>query len=65
MCVCGGGRCWGGGISVKLFYLPSEKGSAVKGKNLLPLGANSFLLEQTIFWKALTDSFVFSLDIDI
>ena len=24
---------------------PSEKGSTLKGKNLLPMGANSFLLE--------------------
>ena len=29
----------------KLFSLPSEKASTQKGKNLLPLGANSFLLE--------------------
>ena len=29
----------------KLLSLPSEKGSSLKGKNLLPLGANSFLLE--------------------
>ena len=27
------------------FCLPSEKGSTLKGKNLLPMGANSFLLE--------------------
>ena len=25
--------------------LPSENGSTLKGKNLLPMGANSFLLE--------------------
>ena len=25
------------------FLLPSEKGSTLKGKNLLPVGANSFL----------------------
>ena len=31
---------------VKLFF-PSEKGSALKWENLLPLGANSFILEQT------------------
>ena len=30
---------------------PYEKGSTLKGKNLLPLGANSFLLEQTPFQK--------------
>ena len=29
----------------KLFCLPSEKWSALKEKNLLPMGANSFLLE--------------------
>ena len=29
----------------KLFCLPSEKGSILKGNNLLPLGANSFLIE--------------------
>ena len=29
----------------KLFCLPSEKASPLKGKNLLLLGANSFLLE--------------------
>ena len=30
---------------VSCFYFPSEKGSTIKGKNLLPMGANSFLLE--------------------
>ena len=30
---------------------PPEKGSTLKGKNLLPLGANSFLLEWTLFQK--------------
>ena len=29
----------------KSFCLPSEKGSTLKGKNLLPMGVNSFLLE--------------------
>ena len=29
----------------KVFCLPSEKGSTLKGKNLLPVGANSFYLE--------------------
>ena len=29
----------------KLILLPSEKGSTLKGKNLLPKGANSFLLK--------------------
>ena len=36
-----------------LFSPPSEKGSALKGKNLLPKGANSFFLEQTPFQKGL------------
>ena len=31
--------------------LPPEKGSTLKGKNVPPLGANSFLLEQTPFQK--------------
>ena len=31
----------------KLFFLPSEKGCTLKGKNLLPEGANSFFSEQT------------------
>ena len=35
----------------KLILLPSEKGSSLKGKNLLPLGANSILLEKTSFQK--------------
>ena len=29
--------------TVKIAAAPSEKGSTLKGKNLLPLGANSFL----------------------
>ena len=29
----------------KLFFFPSGKGSTLKGKNLLPAGANSFLSE--------------------
>ena len=29
----------------KLILSPSEKGSALKRKNLLPLGTNSFILE--------------------
>ena len=31
--------------------VPSEKGSPIKGTNLLPLGVNSFFLEQTPFQK--------------
>ena len=38
---------------LKLFCLPSEKRSILKGKNLLPLGANSFLLEKTSSQKCL------------
>ena len=37
----------------KLFCLPSKKGSTLKGKTLLPFGANSFLLEQITFQKGL------------
>ena len=35
------------------FCIPSarEKRSTLKGKNLLPIGANSFLLEKTTFQK--------------
>ena len=40
-----------GGYSIKTICLSSEKGSTQKGKNLLPLGANFFLFEQTIFQK--------------
>ena len=32
-------------------YFPSEKGYTLKGKNLLPRGANSFLLEYIPFQK--------------
>ena len=35
---------------------PSEKGSALKGKNLLPWGANSFLLEYAPFQKGSKNS---------
>ena len=38
-----------GGSSVKIDFSPFQKGSTLKGKNLLPfpfgVGANSFLLE--------------------
>ena len=37
------------GKASNLFNLPSEKRPALKGKNLLPQGANSFPLEQTPF----------------
>ena len=38
---------------LKSFWLSSINGSTLKGKNLLPLGANSFLLEETHFLKEL------------
>ena len=42
-----------GGKSVKLFLTPFGKGVYSKGKNLLPMGANSFLLEQIPFRRGL------------
>ena len=33
-------------------FSPSEKRSTLKGKNLLPLGANSYLLEKDFFSEA-------------
>ena len=47
----GTGYNFRGSNSVKLFHLLSEKGSTLRGKNSLPLGANSFLLKQTPFWN--------------
>ena len=41
-----------GSNSAKI-VLPFEKGSTLKGKNLLPRGANSFLLKLTPFQKTL------------
>ena len=41
------------GKSVKIVYFPSENWSPLKGKNLLPLGANSFLLEKTLLSEGL------------
>ena len=38
-----------GDYSIKIFSLPSENVSVLKGKNLLPDGAFSFLLEKTLF----------------
>ena len=35
----------------KLLLSTSKKRSVLTGKNLLPLGTNSFLLEQIPFWK--------------
>ena len=42
-----------GTILSKMFLSPSEKGSTLKEKNLLPLEANSFLLQLTTFQKEL------------
>ena len=41
------------GYSVKMTLFLFEKGSTLKGKNLLPGGANSFLLELTPIRKGL------------
>ena len=41
---------------------PSEKGSALKGKNLLPWGANSFLFEKTSFQNHGNNFFPFRAD---
>ena len=38
-CTCGGGK------SVRFVFFPPEKDSTLKGKNLFPMGGNSFLLE--------------------
>ena len=45
------GYTFKGDNSVKMGCLLSEKSSSLKGKNLLPLGANSFLLEKRSFQK--------------
>ena len=37
---------------VVVFFLPSEKGSILKGRNLLQMRANSSFVEQTPFQKA-------------
>ena len=37
----------------KLLCIHSENGSTLKGKNLLPLGANSFLYSRPIFRRGL------------
>ena len=39
------------GVNLKVFFFPSEKVCTLKGQNLLPLRANSFLLELTLFHK--------------
>ena len=43
--IMGNGYTLKGGNCQNWFYLSCEKGFSLKGKNLLPLGANSFLLE--------------------
>ena len=37
----------------KLFLCPPEKGSTLKGKNLLSMGANSFFKSRPLFQKGL------------
>ena len=49
MCPCKHSR-W---LFQNCFWLPSEKGSTLKGNNLLPVGANCFLLETTPFKRGL------------
>ena len=44
-----------GGNYVKLLILLSEKGSTLKRKNLLPVEANSLLLEKTPFQKEIDE----------
>ena len=41
------------GVVTMFFCLPSEKGSILKGRTLLPLGADAFLLEKTQFKKGM------------
>ena len=45
------GYTFRGGNSVSLLLPPFSKGSTQKEKNSLPVGANSFLLEQTPFFQ--------------
>ena len=40
-------------VTVFIYFIPFRKGVYSNGKNLLPWGANSFLLEQTPFQKGL------------
>ena len=46
-------RCVPAGMAVKLFCLPLENNFTLKGKNLLTLGAKSFLLEKISFRRVL------------
>ena len=39
------------GSNYQYAYIPSKKGSTLKGRNLHPVGANSFLLGETLFQK--------------
>ena len=43
----------GEAIFSNLFFLPSVKRSFLKGKNLLPMGGSSFILECTTLKKGL------------
>ena len=48
----GNGYISRGDNSIKIFYLPSENGIFLKGKNLLPAAANRPLLRRGLFKKA-------------
>ena len=48
----GNGYSFRDGNSEHSFAPPSEKGCTVKGKNLLPMGANTFLLQYTLFRRS-------------
>ena len=46
----GGGGGWRGDNSIRIIRtVPPKSGQALKGKNWLPMGANSFLLELDAF----------------
>ena len=55
--VMGSWNTFWGGNSGKIVLSSTKKGSTLKGKNLLPMGANSFLLEWTPFQKGLSVQF--------
>ena len=46
-------KFFSGEATLSIYGTPSEKESTLKGKNLLPMGANSFLLEWTHFQMGL------------
>ena len=47
------GKGWVKGQTQNHFCLPSGKGSTLKGKNLLPLGANSFFYRRPLLRRGL------------